>query len=79
MLVYYRITLRLNIKERLHSNLIEKLKNFWVVETTVVDQAKVEEAMTVAQALLKEEWDVAKELPLFRWFKHIRKRLVKAC
>jgi len=73
MLVYYRIRLRLNMKESLHSNLVEKLKLFWLVETTVSDQAKIDEAMTIAQALLKEEWDVAKELPLSRWFKRTRK------
>jgi len=61
------------MKESLHSNLVEKLKLFWLVETTVSDQAKIDEAMTIAQALLKEEWDVAKELPLSRWFKRTRK------
>lgn len=75
MLVYYRITLRLNMKESPHRSLIEKLKGFWVVEAAVVDQAKVDEAMIVAQALLKEEWDVAKELPLSRWFKRALSRL----
>ncbi|MGA7199182.1 MAG: hypothetical protein WBQ45_18560 [Roseiarcus sp.] len=74
MLVYYRIKLRLNMKESLHRSLIEKLKGFWVVETTVADQSKVDEAMIVAQTLLKEEWDVTKELPLSRWLKRARKR-----
>ena len=49
MLVYYRIALRLNMKEGLHRDLVEKLKGFWVVETAVVDQAKVDATMTLAQ------------------------------
>src|SRR5258708_37799 len=53
MLVYYRITLRLNMKEDLHRELLEKLKGFLlVIETAVADQTKIDEAMTVAQALL---------------------------
>jgi hypothetical protein len=53
LFAYRRILLRLNMKERLHQNLSEKLKGFWMVEQRVPDQAQVDEAIALSQAVLK--------------------------
>jgi hypothetical protein len=66
LFAYRRILLRLNMKETLHRDLSAKLKDFWMVEQRVPDQAQVDEAIALSQALLKEEWKATKRLPVPR-------------
>jgi hypothetical protein len=66
LFAYRRILLRLNMKETLHRDLSAKLKDFWMVEQRVPDQAQVDEAIALSQALLKEEWKATKRLPVRR-------------
>lgn len=66
LFAYRRILLRLNMKENLHRDLSEKLKEFWLIEERVPNQEQVEKGIELSQTVLKEEWEVAKRLPVPR-------------
>jgi hypothetical protein len=82
LFAYRRILLRLNMKESLHLNLGAKLKDFRTVEQRVPDQEQVDEAITLSQAVLKEEWEATKRLPVprtvARFFLFVQ-RVVRCC
>jgi hypothetical protein len=59
VLVYRRILLRLNMTERPHIELGEKLNNLLVNETTP-DTKKIDVIVTLSRKILKHEWAVAK-------------------
>ena len=66
LFAYRRILLRLNMKETLHRELSTKLKAFLTVEQRVPDQDKVDDVIALSQAVLKEEWEATKRLPVPR-------------
>jgi hypothetical protein len=65
---YRMIVLRLNMNEKLHVDLDEKLKSFWSLQTQVVDHTKIDEALSLSRQVLKKEWEVTKQFPPFRRF-----------
>ena len=52
------------MKETLHQELSAKLKEFWTTEQRVPDQQQVDKTVELSQAVLKEEWEATKQLPI---------------
>jgi len=73
LFTYWRIVLRLNRIGRMHIDLRQKLNELMVVTEKTPDRTKVNDAVDLAQQILKHEWDVTKYGVFTRpvlWFKH---------
>jgi hypothetical protein len=60
LLVYRRILLRLNMTEKLHIELAERLKDLLIVKNTTADSHRIDEVVILARQVLKYEWAVTK-------------------
>lgn len=60
LFTYWRIVLRLNRTERMHADLRQKLDDLMIVKERIPDRAKLNDAVDLARAILKREWDVTK-------------------
>ncbi|HEX4371250.1 MAG TPA: hypothetical protein VH019_07875 [Rhizomicrobium sp.] len=72
LFVYWRIVLRLNRRQKPHTDLRDKLDALMTVASRTPDRTKIEDAIDLARQVLKREWDVTKygsmATPIF-WFK----------
>jgi hypothetical protein len=59
-LVYHRILLRLNVTEKQHIELAKSLKRLLDDDGDFADPKQVENAITLARRVLKQEWAVTK-------------------
>ena len=58
--VYRRILLRLNIDERPHKQLAESLKQLLNIGDSTEDDKRIDDVVTLARQILKQEWAVTK-------------------
>jgi hypothetical protein len=60
LLTYRLILLRLNMTEKSHILLAQRLEEFLLVQEFTPDSQKMRDVLTQARQVLKEEWDVTK-------------------
>lgn len=60
MVVYRRILLRLNMKETAHKELATLLNQQMMIGASPPNQQQTEQVVSVAQRILKDEWNVTK-------------------
>ena len=60
LLAYHRILLRLNTEEGLHIELADKLEDLLDIGDPTEDAQRVDDAISLARKILKQEWNVTK-------------------